>query len=472
MNLNDVQAIWTGNILYLIILIVVAEVFLYLARTPAHRFIYSLCRLLHNNFRLMARSVLLTEKRVIRRNREVLLTAGEKSVERLIEQEFNRVDSVLKRDLGGFPSVQRALADKVSHIDENYLESSELEPPPPVWVNAVKSVAKISSGGDAAVANILTEIHKTTENQFKYSVDEYRKATSARLSKLTKMAPDWRKVGRLLEEVGKKFDGLNDRAKILDNLMKEYRQNRAKTDKAERLLSSSSITHFFISGFVLLVAIGGAMINFQLIALPMSEMVGGGSYIGNLKIANVAAMVIILVEIAMGLFLMESLRITNLFPIIGQMDDKMRVRMIWVTFTILFILACIESSLAFMRDRIAADLHALRLSLADVEMDQQVTSIIPTIGQMVMGFILPFALTFVAIPLESFIYSARTVFGIILAAGIRWFAFALRLIGNLFLYMGGLIVGFYDVLINPLLWIENVLIKKQEDKGKNKEKAS
>ncbi|MBW1812245.1 MAG: hypothetical protein JRJ39_00855 [Deltaproteobacteria bacterium] len=214
------------------------------------------------------------------------------------------------------------------------------------------------------------------------------------------------------------------------------------------------------------------MINFQLIALPMSEMVGGGSYIGNLKIANVAAMVIILVEIAMGLFLMESLRITNLFPIIGQMDDKMRVRMIWVTFTILFILACIESSLAFMRDRIAADLHALRLSLADVEMDQQVTSIIPTIGQMVMGFILPFALTFVAIPLESFIYSARTVFGIILAAGIRWFAFALRLIGNMFLYMGGLIVGFYDVLINPLLWIENVLIKKQEDKGKNKEKAS
>ena len=472
MNLNDVQAIWTGNILYLFILIVVAEVFLYFARTPVHRFVYSLCRLLHNSFRLMARSVLITEKRVIRRNREVLLTAGEKSVERLIEQEFNRVDSVLKRDLGGFPSVQRALADKVAHIDENYLESSELEPPPPVLVNAVKSVAKISSGGDAAVANILNEIHKTTENQFKSSVDEYRKATSARLSKLTKMAPDWRKVARLLEEVGKKFDGLNDRAKILDNLTKEYRQNRAKTDKAERLLSSSSITHFFISGFVLLVAIGGAMINFQLIALPMSEMVGGGSYIGNLKIANVAAMVIILVEIAMGLFLMESLRITNLFPIIGQMDDKMRVRMIWVTFIILFILACIESSLAFMRDRIAADLHALRLSLADVEMDQQVTSIIPTIGQMVMGFILPFALTFVAIPLESFIYSARTVFGIILAAGIRWFAFALRFIGNMFLYMGGLIIGFYDVLINPLLWIENVLIKKQENKDKNKEKAS
>ncbi len=471
MNLNDAQTLWTSNLFYLLLLIAIAEVFLYFARIPAHRSIFSLCRLLHNSFRLMAHSVLLAEKRMIQRNKEVLLTAGQKSAERLIEQEFNRVDAVLKRDLGGFPAIQRALADRISHIDENYLESSELEPPPPVWVNAVKSVAKISSGGDAAVANILNEIHKTTEHQFKRSIDEYRKSTSVRLSKLTKIAPDWRQVAELLKDVSKKFDGLNDRAKLLDNLMKEYRDNRAKTDKAERMLSSSSITHFFISGFVLLVAIGGAMINFQLIALPMSEMVGGGSYIGNLKIANVAAMVIILVEIAMGLFLMESLRITNLFPIIGQMDDKMRVRMIWVTGIILFILACIESSLAFMRDRIAADLHALRQSLADVDMDQQVTSFIPTVGQMVMGFILPFALTFVAIPLESFIHSSRTVIGILLAAGIRACAFVLRLLGNIFLYTGGLIIAFYDILIIPLLWIENVLTKKQEGTKKAKEKA-
>jgi len=476
MSLNDVQTFLSGNLLYLLILIVVAEVFLYFARIPAHRSIFSLCRLLHNSLRLMARSVLLAEKRLIRRNREVLLTAGEKSVERLVEQEFNRVDAVLKRDLGGFPAIQRSMADRVTHIDENYLESSELEPPPPIWVDAVKSIAKIQSGGNAAVANILNEIHKTTENQFKIAVDEYRKAASVRLSKLAKMAPDWRKVAHLLEGVGKKFDGLNDRAKIIDNLMKEYREYRARTDKAERVLSSSSMTHFFISWFVLMVAIGGAMINFRLIALPMSEMVGGGSYLGKFNIADVAALVIIFVEITMGLFLMESLRITNLFPIIGQMDDKMRIRMVWVTFIILLILACVESSLAFMRDRISADLHALRQSLADVEMEQQATSIIPTIGQMVMGFILPFALTFVAIPLESFIHSSRTVFGIIGAAIIRWFSFLLRLLGNITLYLGGVLIGIYDILIIPAIGIENlvenILAKKQDGTKKGKEKAS
>ena len=48
----------------------------------------------------------------------------------------------------------------------------------------------------------------------------------------------------------------------------------------------------------------------------------------------------------MGLFLMESLRITRLFPVIGALPDKMRVRMLWVTFSILVLLASVEAGLA------------------------------------------------------------------------------------------------------------------------------
>jgi len=59
--------------------------------------------------------------------------------------------------------------------------------------------------------------------------------------------------------------------------------------------------------------------------------------------ADIAALVIIMVEISMGLFLMESLRITRLFPVIGALSDKMRVRMIFVTFTILLLMASIEA---------------------------------------------------------------------------------------------------------------------------------
>jgi hypothetical protein len=190
----------------------------------------------------------------------------------------------------------------------------------------------------------------------------------------------------------------------------------------------------------------------------MSEMVGGGSYLGPFKTSEVAAAVIILIEITMGLFLLESLRITKLFPVIGAMDDKMRHKMMYASFTILFILASIEASLAYMRDMIAADMAALRQSLADVTVSPESSgSWIPTIGQMVMGFILPFALAFIAIPLESFIHSARTVLGLVVVGILRGVAFLLRFIGNISKSVGEILVKLYDLLVFAPLWIEGLI---------------
>jgi hypothetical protein len=307
------------------------------------------------------------------------------------------------------------------------------------------------------VAKMLGEINRTLTEQHKSAIEQFRSSNASRHSKLNKMRPAWRKVQKTLDDIGKSIGNLNRRARSIDRYMDDYEQIRLQTDKAARMLSSSSLTQFFISGLVLMIAFGGVSINFNLIALPMSEMVGGGSYIGQFKTSNVAALVIILIEVAMGLYLMESLRITKLFPVIGSMDDKMRRRMIWVTFSILLILASVESALAFMRDRIAADMQALRQSLAGVEEVASVNSWIPTVGQMVMGFILPFALTFVAIPLESFVNSSRTVFGILSVGLLRGVAFLLRLVGNLAKYLGELMVNLYDVLIFPPLWVEKLI---------------
>jgi hypothetical protein len=144
------------------------------------------------------------------------------------------------------------------------------------------------------------------------------------------------------------------------------------------------------------------------------------------------------------------------------MDDKMRGRMIWITFSILFVLASVEAALAFMRDQIASDMQALRQSLAAVEATGvAVNSWIPTMGQMVMGFVLPFALTFVAIPLESFVQSSRTVLGVTAAAVLRWLSFFLRLLGNVSRYCGELLVNIYDLFIFPPLWVENLIRDKK-----------
>ena len=233
------------------------------------------------------------------------------------------------------------------------------------------------------------------------------------------------------------------------------------------MLSSSSLTQFFIAGVFLMIAFGGALINFNLIAMPLSSMVGVASNIGPYKTSDVVALFIILIELTMGLFLMESLRITRLFPVIGSMDDKMRHLMMWLALSLLTILAGVDSALAFMSEQIAQNMEALRQSLAaGLEPFPQVSSTIPTVGQMIIAFILPFALAFVSIPLESFVSSFRMVLGMIVAASLRSLAFLFRLIGNAGYYTGRLIVNLYDLLIFPSIWLESVIVgskTKKED---------
>jgi hypothetical protein len=209
---------------------------------------------------------------------------------------------------------------------------------------------------------------------------------------------------------------------------------------------------------VLLVAIGGAAINFSLIARPMAEMVGGTSFIGVFKTADIAALVIIMVEISMGLFLMESLRITRLFPVIGALPDKMRIRMIWITFSILLLLASIEAGLAYMREVLLQDELATSALLRGAETAVQNEFIwITTAAQMGMGFILPFALVFVAIPLETFVNSLRTVVGLIGIAVLRVMALLLRVLGNGTRHLGTLMERLYDLPLFVPLWLEGRL---------------
>jgi hypothetical protein len=201
---------------------------------------------------------------------------------------------------------------------------------------------------------------------------------------------------------------------------------------------------------------GGAAINFTLIARPMAEMVGGTSYLGGFKTADIAALVIIMVEISMGLFLMESLRITRLFPVISALPDKMRTRMIYITFTILLLLASVEAGLAYMREVLLQDELSTSAILRGGEPDAGNQFLwITTAAQMGMGFILPFALTFVAIPLETFIHSLRTVLGLVAIGILRGVSLILRVFSSGFRHLGTLTERLYDLPLFVPLWLES-----------------
>jgi hypothetical protein len=157
----------------------------------------------------------------------------------------------------------------------------------------------------------------------------------------------------------------------------------------------------------------------------------------------------------MGLFLMESLRITGLFPVISALPDKLRVRMIGVTFAILLMLASVEAGLAYMREILMQDsLATAQLLRGGAALPANDYRWITTAAQMGMGFTLPFALVFVAIPLETFVHSLRTVLGLLGIGLLRAVKLVLRVFSGLCLHGGTVLTRLYDIPIFMPLWIE------------------
>ncbi len=438
-----------------LLLFLLAALFLYLARTPARAALLAAGDALYRSFRLAAVTLARGGEHLAQRNREVLLAQGREATERAIEREFQRVQSSVRKELSDYPAFHRRLSESITAIEEDYERSRDVPPSPPGWVQAVQAVAEIPKA-DAMVARVLDDIHGSLKKIEARAITEYRQDSRQRHNLLKRAMPHWRALLESLASVDKKLQRLLDRAVAIDRHMDDYEEISKGSDRALRTLSSSSLSQFFISMFVLGIAVGGAIINFNLIARPMSEMVGGTNMIGGLKIADIAALVIILVEISMGLFLMESLRITRLFPVISSLDDRLRVRMLWIALTILTLLAAVEAGLAFMREILVQDELAtsamLRGEAAAVIEPRFLW--ITTAAQMGMGFILPFALTFVAIPLETFIHSLRTVLGIVAIALLRTLATVFRVFARFMRGASRFLAAGYDMLIFLPLWIE------------------
>ncbi|MGH8631730.1 MAG: hypothetical protein ACREU7_13335, partial [Burkholderiales bacterium] len=353
--------IWPDRpLLSLLVLLLIAMPFLYVARDPVHALIRRLARAVSSPLKLGSRWLADTATRLRARNREVLFAHGAREIKLSIEREFERVTMLVQRDLEGYPALQRKLMDEITRIEEDYKRSSEVPPPPPEWVKAIEAIAKIKASGDGVVERILSDIRESIDGIYKKVVAEYRGAYQERHHILKSFLPFWRSVSQTLLQVERNITGMQDSAARIDANVAKLEGIFARRDQAEHFLTASASTQFFIAGLVMLIAFGGAYVNFKLIALPMSAMVGGGDYITEtLRASEVAALVIILFETLMGLFLMETLRFTNLFPL-GNITEKMRHRLMWASLCILLVLAGVEVALAVMRDLIISADVALK----------------------------------------------------------------------------------------------------------------
>ena len=385
---------------------VLSQVFLYAARVPMHRALREVGRLLGGAFRIGARWCRGLAGVAARRDHEMIVEMGKGDTEAKIGREFHRIEGAFAKELARYPDLHRKLDDVVTKIDADFQECATAAPAAPGWTEAVAAVAKLPPNMDSTVKKVMEEIQKSAVAGEKKALTEFRESTAKKHKILSSMAPAWKQVQKLATDVSRAVTGALEATKRIDGFMTSYEKVRAADQKATRALGWNATQLFVVSLLVMAVAMGGAFVNFNLIALPMSELVPSGSRIGGMPVATVAALVVVLMEIAAGVFAMEMLGITGFFPKLELLPKSRRHMILVVALGGLFMLACIEASLAVLREQIVESSQALKASLAGVHetaVAQTASSRIPVVGQAVLGFILPWILAMVAVPLETMI---------------------------------------------------------------------
>jgi hypothetical protein len=202
----------------------------------------------------------------------------------------------------------------------------------------------------------------------------------------------------------------------------------------------------------------------------MSELVPAGARVGGVPVSTVSALVLVLMEAALGIFIMDMLGITELFPKLGTIPRSRRRMILGLGLLGLFFLASVESSLAILREQIVEAESALKLSLAGEEsriVQSASQSSIPIVGQAVLGFILPWILALVAVPLEMFLDSGRHVLGSVTVAALRLAGGIAGGVAHVSRHLTGMIANVYDVYIAIPLRIESMITKRPKQAGVN-----
>ncbi len=399
--------------LSLVILAVLSMVFLYFAREPVHKMIQAMSDGSAGGLRKLAEWTKKSAEALEQKDRKVLLESGVAKMQGEILQEFSRIDMVNTKSLASYPKLQLRLDENISRIERDYEECGQVTPMAPGWSEVIESLGNAqNSTNDRIIEKMLGEIHKSAVAGEKKALSEFRDATSKRHKILTTMSPIWKRVEKIGKDINRQVEKVIENGRNVENYMTQYEKISAGDPESVDMLSSKVTKLFIISLIVICVGLVGAFINFNLIALPMSELVPAGVRVAGMAVSEVSALVIVALELVLGIFLFEAMGVTHTFPQIANMTRGKRKIILYGALFGLFFLSSVEASLAVLRENLAEAKTALDLSLAGgvAQITESISSNITVIGQALLGFVLPWILAVIAIPLEMFIEASQHAF--------------------------------------------------------------
>ena len=424
--------------------VVFSMIFLFFAREPMHKMIQAMSDATAGGLRKMAAWIKSSVEAMRAKDRKVLLESGVAKLQGEILQEFHKIDTSNTKSVAGYPELQLKLDESIAKIDGDYKECGQVTPKAPGWSEAVETIARAQgSSGDRIIEKMLTEIHKSAVSGEKKALAELRDVAGKRHKILGSMAPVWKRIEKLGKEINYKVDKVLENSRNIDKYMDQYEKISTGGAESIDMLSSKVTKLFIISLIVIFVGLVGAFINFNLIALPMSELVPAGIRVAGLAVSEISALVIVALELVLGIFLFEAIGVTHTFPQIANMTSGKRKIILYGSLLGLLFLSTVEASLAILRDHLAEAKSALDRSLAGESgtVAGSIDSNITVMGQALLGFVLPWILAVIAIPLEMFIEASQHAFA-------KFYTIVVSVICHLANALAFLIEGFFKILIH------------------------
>ena len=445
-------------------LVAASMIFLYLARTPMHLAFQSLDDGIAGGMTKISNWLNSLVTKMREKNKKVLLESSIADCEQKIAQEFKRVDAGYTKHLADYPKLHLKIDENIAIIAADFKDCGQAVPKAPGWCDTVESITKMQgvASGDRVVEKMLKELQKTAIDGEKAALAEMRKTSTKRHKILSGLAPTWNKILSSMNTVNTKVALALETSNKIQKYMEHYDSiSKGGADSID-MLSAKATKLFIFSVLVIIIAGFGAFINFNLIALPMSELVPAGTRVLGLQVSDVSALVIVLLEIVLGIFMMEALGITNMFPQISSMTLSKRRIVLFASLLGLFFLASVEAALAVLREHIAetnaATTQALagKVATSSTEGDSNIT----TIGQATLGFTLPWILAMVAVPLEMLIESSQHVLNKLLILIILLVGYLIGIIGHLISTIMKTFLHIYDAYIIIPTQIGNLIKSK------------
>ncbi|MGH7287453.1 MAG: hypothetical protein ACREI8_05475, partial [Myxococcota bacterium] len=374
---------------------VISSIALWAAREPMRELVERLGKSLEESFERAGRRCKAAAEALQKRSRTALLAAGGLDLQGKLEKEFHRIEAGFSERLSQYSGLHRKLDELLQRFESDYQQSGASPPEVPGWTAAVESIAGIPNADDPNVQEILEGVRKSLDEAQRQALHAYRADSAERHGILDRMRSLWKEVRVLLDGMSEAVAGAMETAARINAYIDDYARVRDDDHIAARALTYSATKLFAISLLVMGVALGGAFVNFQLLALPMAELLPAGAQLGGVAVGKVAALAIVGLQLVLGVFARDLLGITELLPRLARVQDQRRRWLIGLTLAGLFVFAASGSALAE---------HAA------------------------LGFVLPFVVALAAVPLELLLDSGRHVVAFavaLLVSGIGSLAFVM-----------------------------------------------